>query len=577
MYYELNGDQGPFFKFMDGDQDLGSPADIQVQEVRGTASFLREDLTVDSEVGNKFTNDLTRQDDVLVAVLSLVLLLVIQGIVSTVLLRTRDGKVSTFSFAVKQVVELAREFRLKRIWEGPKGVDTFNTRSKKNRIDIRLVMIAIVVVLGTFGLEVLILFLTEREGRSVTNRRVALKLEYPFNPDWGAVRFHNRASLNRPCLALALFGDVDQGKSRITTCVTTSLGTDAFDKFENATEIQQLSIYSTVHDYGMNHAVQIGENDVASYEARAFFSLGDQRQRIMSRAGDLPAVTFERMRVLHRQYLAILFNTYKQEIDDEAMNLERLQEIDGNINFGEAEVTEDIPIVTASDGNETKVLKSSKSRQFFSQVNATLPFGRAALRAAQPVFKSSMAVQVRQWNSRDLFVDGKEEDAVAEIWSEQVRVINWLSLTIILGIAIFILGLLRFFLKPIATAEIAALFVRDAVGAPWDRPGIQTGGNDRSGFLPRRRPRSGMQVTGMEPSPDGNTGGSFSVPMSSFTSVPVDMGEVHRMDGAGLRGTSGDYIFRSAGISHHRRMAQSSADISMEMDGIDGRVSGNHR
>ncbi|CDF32953.1 unnamed protein product [Chondrus crispus] len=101
------------------------------------------------------------------------------------------------------------------------------------------------------------------------------------------------------------------------------------------------------------------------------------------------------MRVMHRQYLAILFNTYKQEIDDEAMNLERLQEIDGSIRFAEAEGV-DIPIVTASDGDETKVLKASKSRRFFSQVNATLPFGRAALWAAQPVFKSCMAVQVRQ-------------------------------------------------------------------------------------------------------------------------------------------------------------------------------------
>lgn len=55
-------------------------------------SFLFQTMPVTRKVTGLFSSDLTSRDDVILAILSLILLLVIESIISTILLRTSQGK-----------------------------------------------------------------------------------------------------------------------------------------------------------------------------------------------------------------------------------------------------------------------------------------------------------------------------------------------------------------------------------------------------------------------------------------------------------------------------------------------------
>lgn len=513
-------------------------------------SFLSEDLKVQKWVENIFLEDLTRsRDEVLLAVLSLLLLLVIQGIVTTILLRTRDGQVSTFSFAVKQVVELAREFRLKRIWEGPRGTHG-GREGTRSRIDLRLVIIAVIVVLGTFGLEVLVLFLTNLESRAVSNRSVALELVYPWNPDWNAVRFHNRASINRPCMAVSLI-DVDQGSTRISSCMTSTFGTDAFGVFKKAEKEQRVTIITDVHEFGMEHQVQIGEEKEANYSGRAYFILGDEKPRIMARRSPNTFVK-TKVDILHKQYLAYLFSIYKREVEDEDMNLARLTEIEPQIKFREVEGV-DVPIIFKITGNEKEIVRNSHSNRYISSFEGIVPAGKAALRFAQPVFKAAMAVKVGSGNMTDLLMDEGVKESFGVVWQEPIRVINWLSLTIVLVSALVILALLRFILKPVATAEIAGLFVKEAVGATWDRPPLRMEDSEKKSFRPNYTQGAALlHPPGQESSAAFSMSGD-TVPMQYVASTADELNVQDTGEVFGFRGTNDDYIFRSTGISYGRQ------------------------
>lgn len=250
----------------------------------------------------------------LLAVLSLLLLLVISGIVTTILLRTRDGEVSTFSSVVKQVMELAREFRLRRIWEGSRGSHGVREQSRRSRIDVRLVTIAVIAILGRFGLEVLVLFLTNRESRAVSKRSVALELLYPNKPDWAAVRFHNCAYINRPCTMVSLIGNgVEQDSTCISGC-TSTVGSDVFDIFKKAELEQRITIITDVHELGMEHGEQIGDEKEEYYSGRAYFILDDDTPKIMVRRAENRFVR-QKLRRSYTGNLAYLFSIYNIDIN----------------------------------------------------------------------------------------------------------------------------------------------------------------------------------------------------------------------------------------------------------------------
>lgn len=471
----------PYFRWVTNSTD-----DFTIDSTLDFTSFLKQELRVRRLITAIFTRDLTPHDDILLAVLSLFLLFLIHDIVTTVLLRTHHGQVSTFSFSVKQVVELAREFRLSRIFNGPRAPGNAWPRHHRRKTNVRLVAIAVFVIGATFGLEVLVLFLTNQEFSAVHNSDVYFELRHPFNPTWEDVRYHNTASLNRPCLAISLL-PVDQGHTRISACVSSTLSSTEFRPFQNESTPTRLIIQSDWHVYGAEHRLRIDEMEV-NYSARAFFNLGDELPRIMmerSRAEQVEG----RMEVVHRQLIALLFSVYHRETGDETMNLERLQQLDDG-NFAESNIRflpdpdggGEVNITQVSENGTIRDVQVTTTR-FFTLVNAIVPRGEPAFRVAHQVFKASMGIQVKHGrNETDLVLGRGVEQHEAVVWQEDGRALNWLSLLIILVITTAVLLLLRLFLKPVATAEIAGLLVKEGVGARWDRSPLMLGEYESDAF-----------------------------------------------------------------------------------------------
>lgn len=404
-----------------------------------------------------FSRDLTSRDDVLLAILSLILLFTIEISVTNFLLRTRNGKVNNFGFSVKVIIELVRDFNLRRVLSGRRGYDP-----KKNTLHRKLVFIAACILVSTFGLEVAVLFLTEPIHRSVTNQMVTLRLLQPIPPRWEGVRFHNRASLNRPCTAIFLTS-VDQGSTRVNNCITTSLLGRYIPLFEKIDGDIELQIVSDLHDFGAEHTVEIG-NLSATYSSRVYFNLQDEKPRLMHRTSK-PRNEEGLMGIVHNQCIAFLFSVYQRATKDASVTVKQLNDlkIESNSMPGSP--------VTIWNMNG-KTIRSNATR-YVTTVKGKLPRGERALFLAQQVFRGTHGIIVAEADQRDLFIEEGMVSKSATVWQEKVRILNWLSLTVILVTSIVFLVVCRVLLKPVTTAEIAGAFAKTTGVASISRSPVQ--------------------------------------------------------------------------------------------------------
>lgn len=438
-------------------------------------TFLSETIKINRRATGTFSTDLTSRDDLTLAIISLILLLVIEGTLTTILLRSNRGRINTLGFSVKQFIELAREFKFRHLLHGRRG----NPRRKvganrqRRKINIKLLVIASFILLFTFGLEVVILYLSSPQLTDVKNTLTAFQLT-STNPDWNEVHKNARAATIRPCTAI-IFSGVDQGSSQISSCLTAQGLPDSVEGFERVTGNISVTIRTTVHEYGDEHNVKIGDLS-ANYSARAYFFLGDGKPRLMRRR-----VKFfnkePHVGIMHKQVIAYLFTAYARETMDESLDID---------------VLNNLPFKFTSDYGPAMNIIQIKGRDRYRQVTSVdhttvvkgpIPGGAPALQFAQAVFKGSIAVSLGGPDRYDLILGssntfGKE----ALMWRETSRSLNWLSLSILLGCALVVFGILRFVFKPFGTAEIAGAYVTGVVGAEKERPPALLADDERDNF-----------------------------------------------------------------------------------------------
>lgn len=269
------------------------------------ASFLQGEMQVSLRLTGLFSKDLTEHDDVIVAVLSLLLLLTIEGVVTGLLLRTREGSVSTFSFSINHLSNLAREFKLRSL---------FRVKSQRG-LTSRLVFVVLFVFTASFGLEVLVLFLTNPEEREVLNDVATFRIVEPLNPNFDPIYQAAKTSINPPCTNVSLQGVV-QSNTFLSTCFTSTVNRTA-DSFQSATLPVDVEIRSDLHQFGSNRFLRIGSED-NNYSAKAYFRLGKfgerfsgayetrGKERLMSKS-DMRASRERTISAVHRQFVAFLF------------------------------------------------------------------------------------------------------------------------------------------------------------------------------------------------------------------------------------------------------------------------------
>lgn len=440
------------------------PSLLNLSEARlsgNIAGFLDPVLLVPPITKSAFSSDLTPRDDVLLAFLSLVLLLLLDAFVASILLRTHSGQISTFSISLQLVLTQFRDFRVFPL-----------RRSSTSRINVRLLFCAIGLLSLTLILEIGILFVTEPVLHPIHNSDRTLRLFQPVLPTWDDVRFHVRASFNRPCSATTLRGVV-QGATRINGCVASDIDPVEFAPFSIPESQTSLAIISRLHDYGAEHEIQVG-NRSARYSARGYFRLSDETSRIMVRE-KVSEMEDIHMQLLHQQYLAYLFSWYNRTVRQARVTLEQVNAVTMSFETGES-------------GEETVVevrgdTVTSAYREYRSEAIGEIPGGVAALRLGLHFFRGITAIIVTKGNETDLFVESSREEQIvrkgkAIVWMERGRYVNWLGL----GIATFgmIIGLLgvRGTLKPVAMADVAERWVKKEMrhGTEWVGVRNSTGG-----------------------------------------------------------------------------------------------------
>lgn len=477
--YVLIDNQGiPYLWYNASDIPRGGPVpyDPNVSSIN-VASFLSERMRVSKRSSALFSGDLTTRDDLILTILSLLLLLVIESILTAVLLRTYNGSASNFGFSIKQFIELARQFKFRGLIRG----NPVSAGRPPNKINVALLLVASATLILTFWVEVAVLWLSTPEFIEVTNRKAAFTYIETLRPDWNFIRDNAGSAANRPCLSITIVGNssgtVKQGNTRITPCLVATGDLSASVGFQTVSDEVDLKFETRNHLFGAEHQITIGKSS-ANYKMIVYYTLNDRRRNILYKRSyflNHEAGTF----YLHRQFVAFLFNEYVRRTNDTRMNLERLLAL--NLLFNST--VEDGGDVVVSQINRQQKFKKVTSTLLTTTVRGVLPRGDAALRFAVAFLKGSTGVAVRGPDLNDM--DSGSANMWAserKMWLEESRRLNWFTMTILLAAAVAVLIVLRYLLKPIGTAEIAGAYVSKQVGAELGRPVALMGRDEKTTF-----------------------------------------------------------------------------------------------
>lgn len=426
-----------------------------ITSISNITSFISETLPVTHQHASAFNTDLTARDDLLIAILSLLFLIVLDALITALLLRSPAGRMSSFSFSIKHFIDLVRDFRI------PLPVRRASKRSRvksEEKMNKKLLGVAAGLLAITIGLEITLLVISTPTMKDVTNRMVAFSIEEVVIPDWNLIRANIGSAMTRPCNALKI-QDVDQGKTRLSACVW-STGARIGDKpFEIANDEVQLSFVSNMHDFGGEHYITIGQ-DEAHFSSRVYFNLGDNRRKMLNKRARFYNRE-ERVYFMHRQFVAYLFSYYRLQTGDETMNKHRLSALAELFN---STVAQGEDVIVLKLGNQPSY-RLAATRSYRTTVTGILPRGPQALRFAGVVLKASTAVAVQGPDLNDLDMgSGSTWPREALMWRESTRDLNWLSLLLlVLGGSILCI-LIRVLYKPIGTTELAAIWGRKVAG-----------------------------------------------------------------------------------------------------------------
>lgn len=451
-------------------------------------SFLSERFPVAPQSTNVFSTDLTSRDDLIIAFLSLALILVIEGILTTILLRTYRGRISTFAFSVKHFIDLARDLHLYHViprfplhFSPRKFRHTSAKHSRSNgKVNWALLRIAVATLIFISGLEVLVLYLSTLQPITITNAKASFSLVENLIPHWPEIHANAESAPNKPCTTLTIVPyasntRIEQGITRLAPCLNAKGHLTPNDQFEVAEDPVEVRITSDTHEFGAEHSITIGEH-TARYRTVVYFTLHDRRRKILRKRSQYftkQASVF----YLHMQYIAYLFNEYVSKTGDKRMSAERLAslEFSHNVTHG--------PDIIVAEINKQQRFRMVTSVHHETIVTGVIPRGAPALRFAIAFLKGSTGIVLGGPDLNDLDIGSSSTwGAERGMWMEEERRLNWFMLCIILGVALGLFAILKFLLKPIGTAEIAGEFVVREVGADMGRPVAFMSRDEKWGF-----------------------------------------------------------------------------------------------
>lgn len=243
------------------------------------------------------------------------------------------------------------------------------------------------------------------------------------------------------------------GQTRLLSCVTTSAVGFCRARFTPADEELPVTIISDVHDYGVEHYISIG-SESAKYSARGQIKFHKGDRTLLKNRGLTPEQT--QFRFVHRQFLAFLFNMYRNRTEDSSMDLDLLNSI--QLHFT-AETGPKV-FVLALNGEAAGRSLWTLSMRHKTTFTAKIPKGQTALRFAGIFFRASTGLKVTGPDLWNFYLPkGENIEKESTMWLEQSRTLNWVTLLAVTLSGIVLLLILRLLLKPIGIVEIADIYV----------------------------------------------------------------------------------------------------------------------
>lgn len=363
------------------------PQDVY-KDGKNSCSMLSETLPLGSRATGRFSGDLTSRDDLILAVLSLFLVLLIESMLTTILFRSRDGKLSTASFSIRQFCHLVREFKFHHILQG----QLFKKGKSRPHINIRLVALSFSVLAFSLGLQIGVLVFSTPHLVDVTNDAVSFSFGQHFIPDRKEVSEKGRVATRRTCTSIRLTASnprlkIEQGQTSLQAClISNHSALEQWDTgFETTDDLVDITLTSEVHAYGTEHLISIGDVTVL-YLTRVYYSGDDRKVRLLGSRGRHATREGIRVDYVHKEIVAYLFSYYARETNDTSMNLKRLQSLEFQF---DVEKGQEINVLQVNGAERFFRVASSK---YTTKVRGVIPQGVAAFRLIDSFLKGSSKV-----------------------------------------------------------------------------------------------------------------------------------------------------------------------------------------
>lgn len=390
-------------------------------------------------------------EDFVLGVISVLLIALLTEIVQTILMRTRENRVSRRGLHVAFVLDEVHHFR--NLWRLVRR-DPSTRRNNFRRIVAYNSLIILAIAGALLAAEVFAVYLTQPVRIYTTESQYNVKGLQPAGTSQNSSRRSDVFTKKRRCITPSMAQSNQSREYSLNACVWRNYAMELNEQTDIATRI---AITSWYHPAGSDHRIEFSNGTVTGYHSV------DSRATIMQgREGSTKALAFaldenheEKAQYLQKYFMLIVLETECNT--DGSWSCKKTMEYfnnSDNVNIDSQEKEIHMWEIGEEYDQRYKNEKRQGVRTTFTDVHVRKPF--SAVQDALHVFVTSSVI--KEVKGKGMYINletGEDEFGIAKLVSEEARVAGLLLLLIIMLALFIFLVLLRVVLRPTSLAELA--------------------------------------------------------------------------------------------------------------------------
>lgn len=398
-----------------------------------------------------------RDEDFLLGILSVLLIAVLSEIVQTVLLRTRRSRVARRGFYTAFALDETHHFR--NVWSLIRSKERGRSELSFRRVVAWHSLLILVLALSLLAAEVLVVFLTQPI--TVFSRGTQYNLR-AVQPAGTALRTATRIdgfTKKRRCITPSMTNSTQSRQYIINACIVREFERQLDSDSDVATTI---TVGSWFHEAGSDHVISFTDGT-----RRGSHCIKTRATIMKGGTGETMGIRFQ-VKDDNRTYTNYLqtymMYTALQWNCNQSFEKRSCKQMANEMKRGKPRLVRrsvdlwDMVISTARQNRSVPVTQSAMGVVTKFHVKLRRPF--KAIEEALHVFVTSSVIEEVQ-NDAGLYVDaeGRRQDHIAQLISEQGRVAGVVTLITALCIMLGLLIVLRIYFRPVSLAQIARKFL----------------------------------------------------------------------------------------------------------------------